>query len=102
MEKLHETMKMLGSNTLIYRAFAFSAFCFYEYGSYSLSLYYFDRTFKVLYDREDNYFLFEKQLELQLYKSVSRIFLSKSKYIEAKNFAFKLLRKSWMLGDADE
>jgi hypothetical protein len=39
---------------------------------------------------------------LQLYKAVSRIFLAKTRYNEAKNFAFKLLRKSWLLGDADE
>ena len=102
MEQLHETIKMLGSNTLIYRAFAFSAFCFYEYGSYSLSLYYFDRAFKSFYDREHNFYLFEKQLQLQLYKSVSRIFLVKTRYNEAKNFAFKMLRKSWLIGDADE
>jgi hypothetical protein len=51
MENLHSALKKLGSTTLIYRAFAFSAFCFYEYGSYSLSLYYFDRAFKCLYDR---------------------------------------------------
>jgi tetratricopeptide (TPR) repeat protein len=93
---------MLGSSTLIYRAYAFSGFVFYEYGSYSLSLYYFDRAFKCFYDRDDNYYLFEKHLEVQLYKAVTRIFLNKTRYNEAKNFAFKLLRKSWLLGDVDE
>lgn len=29
MEILHETIKMLGSSTLIYRAYAFSGFVFY-------------------------------------------------------------------------
>lgn len=101
MGELHEVVRQVGSSTLLYRAFAFSAFCFHEYGSYSLALYYFDRTLKCFYDRDDSYYLFEKQLELQLYKSVSRIFLAKSRYIEAKNFAFKLLRKSWLLADAD-
>lgn len=33
---------------------------------------------------------------------MSRIFLVKNKYSEAKNFAFKMLRKSWLIADADE
>ena len=41
-------------------------------------------------------------LEMQLYKAVCRIFLIKGKYHEAKNFAFKLLRKAWLMNNLDE
>ncbi len=96
-------IKRLGSSTLTYRAFAFSGFVFFEYGSYSLSLYYFDRALKSFYDREGLIsFGFERQLEMQLYKFVCRIFLIKGRYTEAKNFAYKLLRKAWIASDVDE
>lgn len=52
---LHSYVKKLGSNTFTYRAFAFSGFVLFEYGSYSLSLYYFDRALKSFYDRDNVY-----------------------------------------------
>lgn len=39
---------------------------------------------------------------MQMYKFVCRIFLIKGRYVEAKNFAFKLLRKAWVAGNLDE
>jgi hypothetical protein len=48
---LNSIIKKLGSNTYIYRTYAFSGFVLFEYGSYSLSLYYFDRALKTFYDR---------------------------------------------------
>lgn len=58
MEELLGIVKEVGSPTLLYRAFAFAGLLFLEYGSYSLSLFYFDRTFKCFYDREGSYYSF--------------------------------------------
>lgn len=80
--ELNEKVKLVGSSTLIYRAFAFSGYCLFEYGSYSLSLYYFDSALKSYYDRDHpGYYLFERRLELRVYKYVSRIFLAKGQYL---------------------
>jgi hypothetical protein len=81
-KELHGLIKKLGSATLAYRAFAFSGFALYEYGSYSLALYYFDRALKSFYDRDSSTtFEFERRIELQLYKFVCRIFLVKCRYV---------------------
>lgn len=49
---LNSTVKKLGSFTYVYRTYAFSGLVLFEYGSYSLALYYFDRALKTFYDRE--------------------------------------------------
>jgi hypothetical protein len=62
-KELHVYVKRLGSSTFTYRAFAFSGFVLLEYGSYSLSLYYFDRALKSFYDRDAAFsFDFERKL----------------------------------------
>ena len=81
LKMLHSIVKQLGSITLIYRTYAFAGLCLYEYGSYSLALYYFDRALKGYYEKEtSSYKLFEKNLELIVYKFISKIFLTRFKY----------------------
>ena len=54
---------MLGSNTFVYRTFAFSGIALFEYGSYSLALYYFDRALKAFHERGHTHPLpFERKL----------------------------------------
>ena len=48
---LNMRVKQVGSSTYVYRTFAFSGLVLFEYSSYSLALYYFDRAFKTFYDR---------------------------------------------------
>ena len=95
-------VKKLGSSIFTYRTFAFAGFVLFEYGSYSLSLYYFDKALKSFFDRDTTMLhFFERKIELEMYKFICRIFLVKSRYVEAKNFAYKLLRKAWIIECAD-
>jgi hypothetical protein len=56
-------VKRLGSATFAYRTYAFAGFVLFEYGSYSLALYYFDRALKTFYDRDTQvYYDFERQI----------------------------------------
>lgn len=97
-----ELARASGSATLGYRVAAFAGFLLFEYGSYSLALYYLDRALKGFSERGQPYLRSERKLELQLYKCVGRLFLAKGRVQEAKAFGFKLLRKSWALGEAEE
>ena len=91
-----EIIRKWRSNSLIFRTFEFAGLCCQFYCNFNMSIFYFMRALKLLYDQKKFYY-FERIHEIEIYKVVARVLTKKNLYKEARQFAYKALRKSWVI-----
>lgn len=99
-KSLNENTKQLQSQSLAFYGFVVSGLVLFEYGSFSLSIFYLDKALKILNTHQ--IYSFNPLLELLVYKAISKIFMQIGLFSEARDMAYMFLRKAWKFKNVDE